>query len=150
MSGYSRTERRCSDINPKITSSRLITVTKTGRRTEASESSIRSAPVRPVTRRLGRVVARHLDAVAVAQVLRALDDDPIALVEPGDDLDLAGAPLADAHLAAVSAIVRDDEHVRASALGDDRLFRHDERRHDVALEPDRHEHACAQQPLVVR
>ena len=36
MSGYSRTDSRCSDTKPKITSSMLSTVAKTGRRTESS------------------------------------------------------------------------------------------------------------------
>ena len=43
MSGYSRTDRRWSDTRPKITSSRLMTVAKTGRRTESSEIRMPSA-----------------------------------------------------------------------------------------------------------
>ena len=41
MSGYSRTDSRCSDTMPKMTSSMLKTVAKTGRRTESSEIRMR-------------------------------------------------------------------------------------------------------------
>src|SRR5690606_35397768 len=139
MSGYSRTDSRCSDISPKITSSRLMTVAKTGRRTETSKRSIRA-------RLLRGIVTRDVHLVPVAEVLRAFDDDALPFRQRVGHLDLARTPLADTHLAALGALVRHDEDVRAALLGDDRLLRDDERRHVVAFDANGHEHAGSQQP----
>ena len=101
MSGYSRTDRRCSDTRPKMISSRLITVAKTGRRTDSSEMRMRQ---------LGRRPARLLASAAVADVLRAVDDDAlVSAVRRRSRPRRAGA--CRCHFATLDDVVRDDEHV---------------------------------------
>src|SRR5262245_10264069 len=135
MSGYSRTDRRCSDTSPKITSIMLRTVAKTGRRTDSSEMRMLSA----------RAAVRLFDRAAVADVLRAVDDDALVLVHAVDDLDVARLALAGLHLAALDGVVAHDEHVCLAALGDESLLGHEQRGRDFALQRNRHEHALAQQ-----
>src|SRR5690606_3784132 len=107
MSGYSRTASRWSDVSPKMTSSRLMTVAKTGRRTETSAIRIAS----------GRVAADFFDRRAVPHVLRAFDDHALPFREARDDLDVARPALADANLAPLDDAIVDDEHVGPALLG---------------------------------
>src|SRR6185295_16246809 len=50
MSGYSRTDSRCSDTRPKMISNRLITVAKTGRLTDNSDICTRPTPERSLAK----------------------------------------------------------------------------------------------------
>ena len=74
IAGSSRSVRRVNAIRPSTTSSRLITVAKTGRRIERSDRTTSAAGSRG-----GRGV-RH--ARAVAQLDRALGHDRVASVSP--------------------------------------------------------------------
>src|SRR5688572_5665447 len=98
MFGSSRSVSRVNAMMPTTTSSRLITVAKTGRRIDRSERLIASAR-RGRRRGVGRLrpaglrrLRRDLgDPRAVAQLHRTVDDDAFAGGETLQDLDFAGA-----------------------------------------------------------
>src|SRR5690349_7597561 len=117
MSGYSRTASRCKDTSPKITSSMLMTVAKTGRRTDSSE-------MRMPKRGSARAAARLLNLRAFAHVLRTFDYHAIVLGDAFDDLDVAGPALAGLHLVPLDHVVAHDEEVGPAPLGYERLLGH--------------------------
>src|SRR5690606_35724296 len=83
--------------------------TDDGREYRASYRSLRDSHDRcSSTARCG-LAQLGLHAAAVAHVLRAFDDDVLVLSQPLHDLDLAGPPLARAHLAPLDDVVADDE-----------------------------------------
>src|SRR5690606_33559088 len=141
MSGYSRIGRRSSETKPKISSSKLTTVAKTGRRTEISERRM-SGP-------RWLLVQLRLNAAAVADLLRALNHHLLVLAQTGDDLDLARPALAGAHLAPFDDAIAHDEHERFSLLGHDRRFGHEQRGLRLAVQGHRHEHAWSEQALFI-
>src|SRR6186713_777801 len=116
MSGNSRRLSPNAAASPRMNSSSEITVARTGRRTDISEIIMRGARLLPHARRpraarfmrarpggfghgfRGHLRGAHRDAVA--HLLRTFDDDLLALLEAGDDLDAAGAASADLDLAA--------------------------------------------------
>src|SRR5262245_27650900 len=122
MSGYSRTDRRSRATKPKMINSRLMTVAKTGRRIETSEMRmrVRASGAGGGDGRAGRVDFQHRNAVA--NLLRAFDDDALAAVETGRDLYFTRPTPADRHFALGDDVVFDDEHERLALLGNERGF----------------------------
>ncbi len=116
-----------------------MTVAKTGRLIENSESFTGQA-------RYCAAAACDLfvhDA-AVADHLRALDDDAFARGQPARDLDFTGTAPPDRDLATQHLPFRDDVRVHVAPLGHDGLLRHHETRQRIAADLDGQEHAGPQ------
>src|SRR5512137_2848076 len=116
-SGSSRTARRDQARKPRITSSRLRTVAKTGRFTEISEILMTVFPVPPAAwrpePRLHPEPPPRLDAHprAFTQLLRAFRDHEVTLRETLQHLHVAHATLPEAQAALRHGVVLDQEHV---------------------------------------
>src|SRR6188474_3941750 len=109
-------------MTPITTSSRLITVAKTGRRIERSE---RTTLLRC---RLGGGCRRGCDARAVSQLDRALAHDGVARRKTGGDLDLAATSRSQRDLDALGRLVlRHAVHESLGADLDHCDLRHDDR-----------------------
>src|SRR5690349_16530266 len=119
MSGYSRTARRCSDTRPKMISSKLMTVAKTGRRTDSSDSFMTSGLLFRLSARLLSLLAHR---PPITQVLRSLDDHPLLFLQAIDDLDHARTTFAQLHRATRGLAVVDHEHESVALLRHDRVF----------------------------
>src|SRR5512145_3149564 len=102
---------------------RLMTVAKTGRLIDTSERIMVS--FRASATGLGK--RSRVDLLAIAHALHAADYDGLSGLEAVADLDFAGQPRADLDLASVRPVVDDDKDEMLDALGNDRLFGHEDR-----------------------
>src|SRR5690625_404216 len=136
MSGYSRRVRRSKATLPKTTSSRLMTMAKTGRRTAVSDSSMSvDSP------------GGNADDVAGADRHEAVPDDQVPGLQAGDDLRPAGLAPADLHLHLTDPVGGGIHHPDKVALlpGQHRFLRHRQGPAGLAAELHLHQQAGLEQ-----